>query len=65
VIGNLAETRLSQLLATEKAQAYQRRLDENFGHCKIFTFFQSTKSNPVDRIFDRADPLGLLATATR
>ena len=61
VIGNLSERPLTDLLATEKAQAYRRRLDENFGHCKIFSFFQSTKTRPVDRIFDAADPLGLLA----
>ena len=61
VIGNLSEHPLAELLASEKAQAYRQRLDQNFGHCKIFSYFQSTKSDPVDRIFDAADPLGLLA----
>jgi hypothetical protein len=59
VLGNLARTPLEQLLKTAKAQAYLRRLDENHGHCKIFSFLHSKKPNREDRIFDQADPLGL------
>jgi len=57
VLGNLAETPLSNLLRTEKASEYQRRLNENHGHCKIFSFFNSRKPRIMDRIFDTADPL--------
>ncbi len=57
VLGNLATTPMQAILQSEKVRAYMPRLDENIGHCKIFTFFHSTKSDPVDRLFDNADPL--------
>lgn len=57
VLGNLVETPLKDLLATPKAQEYTKRLDENFGNCKIFSFLHSTRERPLDRIFDNADPL--------
>ncbi len=57
VLGNLATTPMQTILQSEKVRAYMPRLDENVGHCKIFTFFHSTKSDPVDRLFDNADPL--------
>ena len=57
VLGNLALTPLSELLNSEKAQDYERRLDDNFGHCKIFAFLHSKRENPMDRMFDEADPL--------
>lgn len=57
VIGNLATTPLRDILSTEKAQEYERRLNENFGHCKIFSFQNSERERPLDRIFDTTDPL--------
>ncbi len=57
VLGNLASTPLETILSSEKAKEYERRLDENFGHCKIFAFLSSTKSRLIDRIFDQTDPL--------
>jgi len=63
VLGNLAKTPITQLLASEKAQRQLARLDENFGNCKIFSFFHSTKASPEDRLFDTADPLLTTAVA--
>jgi MoaA/NifB/PqqE/SkfB family radical SAM enzyme len=57
VLGNLATTPLCDILSTEKAQEYEQRLDENFGHCKIFSFLYSDRERPLDRIFDTTDPL--------
>lgn len=57
VLGNLANTPLADLLASPKAQEFAQRLNENFGHCKIFSFLNSQLANPIDRIFDIADPL--------
>lgn len=57
VLGNLAETSLQDILNSPKAIEYRRRLDENFGHCKIHSFLNSERTNPLDRIFDKTDPL--------
>ena len=57
VLGNLSTTPLADLLTTEKAQEYYRRQNENFGHCKIFSFLTSTRERAMDRIFDAVDPL--------
>lgn len=57
VLGNLAVTPLQDLLASDRASAYRARLDANFGHCKIFAFLNSKREQPMDRLFDRADPL--------
>jgi len=56
VLGSLVDNPISELLNSEKGQYYQRRLDENFGHCKIFAYLNSKKENPFDRLFDRTDP---------
>jgi MoaA/NifB/PqqE/SkfB family radical SAM enzyme len=57
VLGNLAENKLSDLLRSEKVLKYRQRLDENFGHCKVFAYAHSTRPSTADRLFDRADPL--------
>lgn len=57
VLGNLAQTPLQEILETAKAKEYEKRLDENFGNCKIFSFLHSKRDKPLDRIFDTADPL--------
>lgn len=56
VLGNLAATPLDDILRDTKSRAYRARLDENYGHCKIFAFAASTREGP-DKIFDSADPL--------
>ncbi len=57
VLGNLATNHLREMLGSEKAQEYLRRLDENFGHCKIFSFLHSKRERTLDRVFDNADPM--------
>jgi MoaA/NifB/PqqE/SkfB family radical SAM enzyme len=57
IIGNLAATRLVDLLATKKAQAFIARADENPGRCKVFSYLNSRRADPFERIFDNADPL--------
>lgn len=59
VLGNLSVTPLKEILSTPKAQIFANRADENFGHCKIFSFIYSSNENSFDRIFDAADPLYL------
>lgn len=57
VLGNLAITPLHEILKSEKVKDYRNRLNENFGHCKIQSFLSSQLKNPIDRIFDKSDPL--------
>ena len=57
VLGNLSRTPLTELLATKKVTEYEARLDENYGHCKIFSFLHSNRERGLDRIFDKSDPL--------
>lgn len=57
VLGNLATTPLREILRSEKVQQYAARLNDNFGHCKIFSFLNSRKGSPLERVFDKADPL--------
>lgn len=57
ILGSLLNNKISELLSTERADIYITRLDENFGHCKLFSYFNSEKLNLYDKLFDRADPL--------
>ncbi len=57
VLGNLAQNSLRDILDSPKAKEYYQRRNENFGHCKIHAFLNSKRNRPLDRIFDKADPL--------
>ncbi len=57
VLGNLAETPLSEILMSPRVREMRIRADENFGICKIFAFQHSTLVSPIDRLFDKTDPL--------
>jgi len=57
VLGNLAQNPLAELLTTRKAKEYEKRLDDNHGHCKIFAFLHSKRVRSLDRVFDLSDPL--------
>jgi len=61
VLGNLATTPLQEILQSEKVQQYEARLNDSFGHCKIFSFLNSRKKSPLERVFDKADPLYITA----
>jgi MoaA/NifB/PqqE/SkfB family radical SAM enzyme len=56
VLGDLSKNTLSHLSRTDKAQEYRKKLDENFGHCKIFAYTHSNIKSS-DAIFMKADPL--------
>jgi len=56
ILGSLVDNHISELLDSEKGLYYQMRLEENFGHCKIFAYLNSNKENSFDRLFDKADP---------
>lgn len=56
VLGNLSEKSLDTLLNTSKVHEYQSKLDNNWGHCKMFSFLNSdTKS--ANSLFEKNDPL--------
>ncbi len=57
VLGNLVTTPLETILESNRVSAMRARLDENQGQCKIHAFLNSKKSEPLERIFDDADPL--------
>ena len=57
VLGDLVHQKLSDILDSEKAIKLQERLNENHGHCKVFAYLNSKKSEHLDRMFDRADEL--------
>lgn len=57
VLGNLASTPLREILSSAKVQQFAGRLDENFGHCKIFSFLYSSRPDPLERMLDTSDPL--------
>jgi len=57
VLGNLALSPLHEILASEKAQYYREHLDDNFGHCKVFSWLHSKRAESLERVFDTSDPL--------
>jgi MoaA/NifB/PqqE/SkfB family radical SAM enzyme len=57
VLGNLATTSLTEILATEKVRRMQGRAGENHGHCKIFSWLNGTAQESEDRIFQGTDPM--------
>jgi len=57
VLGDLKSSSIGELLNNEKGMQYKERLNENYGHCKIFAFLNSKKNESIERIFDNADPL--------
>ena len=57
VLGNLLETRLSEILRSQKVDEFRRRANENFGHCKIFAERFSLRKTTFERMHDKTDPL--------
>jgi len=57
VLGDLTKQAFSEISKTERFQTYQTRLDENYGHCKIFSFVHSPDKSAG--IFQATDPLYL------
>ena len=59
VFGNIAEKHIDDILNSEKARYYEKHLNDNFGHCKIFSFFNGKKETLLGRIFEKKDPIAL------
>ena len=55
-LGNLAKTKMADILATEKVKRFVSNADNNFGHCKMHAFF-SGEDNREALIFTKSDPL--------
>jgi MoaA/NifB/PqqE/SkfB family radical SAM enzyme len=58
VVGDISKDSLADLLSTARVEWLRGRLNENFGHCKIFAFLFSAES-AEDALFSNADPLYL------
>lgn len=56
VLGNLCKQSFKEISNTDRFHRYKKRLDENFGHCKIFSYMAATKKSE-DGIFQKTDPL--------
>lgn len=56
VIGNLSKIPMSSLINEKLIKQYENRLNENYGHCKIFAFMFS-KEKTFDSIFSNNDPI--------
>jgi len=47
---------MSSLIEEKLIKDYEERLDENYGHCKIFAYLFSQEKS-FDSIFSKDDPL--------
>ncbi|WP_141103606.1 hypothetical protein [Cobetia sp. QF-1] len=56
VLGDLKKEYFKHISETEKFKRYTERLDENFGHCKVFAYLASKNKNE-DAIFSNLDPI--------
>lgn len=57
VIGNLRDVPLSDLLKSPKVRRILGQADVNHGHCKFIAAKNGWSADPIDRMFDLADPL--------
>ena len=56
VLGSLLQNNFEDISHSEKFEEYLSRLDENWGHCKIFSYINS-KAQGSGSMFARLDPL--------
>ena len=56
VVGDLTNTRLSDILKESAIVQLGGRVDENFGHCKIAAYLQNQELG-IDGLFVKSDPL--------
>lgn len=56
-LGNLYKSSLAEILSSERCHSILDLADNNFGHCKIFSFLNSQRTSFIGRISDQADPL--------
>jgi MoaA/NifB/PqqE/SkfB family radical SAM enzyme len=65
VVGKLSTTSFGTLLEHASVKQLTLHGDDNFGHCKVFAFHHSDKSDPVERMLSTADPLYSAAHAAK
>lgn len=56
ILGDLSKQSIDEIENTERFVRYKARLNENFGHCKIFAYLNSDIKSE-NSIFMRTDPL--------
>ena len=56
-LGSLLETPLSLLVQDHRRIEILKRMDENYGDCKIQSFLFSKKKDFITRLLDKTDPL--------
>ena len=55
IIGDLTKQTMHEILRSPRVEALRARLEENYGHCKIFAYLFGGRE--VDSLFRRTDPL--------
>jgi MoaA/NifB/PqqE/SkfB family radical SAM enzyme len=55
VLGSIFDMSFREISETKKFRELEKRMDENLGHCKIFSFMSSGKDR--DSLFKKSDPL--------
>lgn len=55
VLGDLTKEEFSEIKETQKFKSYLKRLDDNFGHCKIFSYLNNSTNQ--HGLFSKTDPL--------
>jgi hypothetical protein len=57
IIGDLRTEHLGDIITSPEIQSLASRAIENFGHCKVAAYLNSSQRNSLDRFFDKTDPL--------
>jgi len=55
VLGSISDTSFYEISQTKNFIELEKRMDENFGHCKIFSYMASDKDR--ESLFKKSDPL--------
>jgi hypothetical protein len=64
VVGDLSGTSFTELVEAPRWKEFRARLDENFGHCKVFAFVFGRHDDP-SAMLRRRDPLSDYAPLVR
>lgn len=58
ILGNLVDTPMSEILASDNCRNFIKNADLNFGHCKMQSYFKGKdRQERRDRVFAPSDPL--------
>lgn len=56
-LGDLKVEKFSEIEKTKKFITYKKMLDNNFGHCKIFSYQNKNENSQYKGLFEKIDPL--------